>query len=153
VAILRAHPHLRGILYDRPEVVERALPALRQGGMEERVTAVGGDLARSVPEGGDAYLLKSIVHAAPDDQAAGWLAACRRAMRPDARLLLVELVLPEGSEPHPGRLMDVLMLVGTHGGRERTGAQYAALLERAGFRMTRVLPTESMYSIVEAVPA
>jgi hypothetical protein len=152
-AILRAHPEMRGILFDRPQVVERARDALREAGLAGRCIAVAGDLAEAVPPGGDAYLMKSIVHAAPDAEAARWLEACGRAMDGRGRLLLVEFVLPEGNEPHPGKLMDVLMLVGTHGGRERTAAEFGALLARAGFRMTRIVPTESFYAVVEAVPA
>lgn len=152
-AVLRAHPHLRGVLFDRPQVAGRARAALEAAGLADRCAVVGGDLAEEVPPGGDAYLLKSIVHAAPDDEAVGWLANCRRAMGAGGRLLLVEFVLPEGNEPHPGKLMDVLMLVGTHGGRERTAAEFGALLARAGFRMTRIVPTESFYGVVEAVPA
>jgi hypothetical protein len=152
-AVLGAHPGVRGVLYDRPAVIERARAALEAAGLADRVTPVGGDLAEWVPPGGDAYLLKSIVHSAPDDEAAGWLGNCRRAMGGRAKLLLVEFVLPEGNEPHPGKLMDVLMLAGTHGGRERTAAEFATLLERAGFRLARIVPTESMYSVVEAVPA
>lgn len=73
-------------------------------------------------------------------------------MKPDGRLLLVEMVIPAGDVPHPGKLLDMAMLV-VAGGQERTEAEYAALLNRAGFRLCRVVPTESAASVVEAAPA
>jgi hypothetical protein len=73
-------------------------------------------------------------------------------MNSGGRLLLVEMVLPDGDAPHPGKMLDMVMLTVT-GGEERTASQYSALLDEAGFRMTRVVPTASLVSIVEAVPA
>jgi hypothetical protein len=96
-----------------------------------RCTMVSGDIAVEVPSGGDAYLLKSIVHGVDDETAVGWLRNCRHAMLDNARLLLVEMVLPTGNAPHPSKMMDLLMLVGTHGGRERTEAEFDSLLVRA----------------------
>jgi hypothetical protein len=97
------------------------------------------------------YLLKHVLHDWDDQRAAGILNAVRRAMSPASRLLIVETVLPPGDTPHPGKMLDMVMLV-TPGGEERTEAQYAALLDKAGFRLTRVVPTASLVSIVEAVP-
>src|SRR5580658_2927544 len=77
---------------------------------------------------------------------------CRRAMNSGGRLLLAEMVLPEGDVPHPGKMLDMIMLTVT-GGEERTASQYGALLDDAGFRMTRVVPTASLVSVLEAVPA
>ena len=76
---------------------------------------------------------------------------CRCAMNSGGRLLLAEMVLPDGDAPHPGRMLDMVMLTVT-GGEERTASQYGALLDAAGFRMTRVVPTASLATIVEAVP-
>ncbi|HSU69552.1 MAG TPA: methyltransferase, partial [Tepidisphaeraceae bacterium] len=100
--------------------------------------------------GADAYLLSHVIHDWTEAQCLTILGNCRRAMKADAKLLLVEMVLPEGDAPHPGKMLDIVMLVAP-GGRERTPAEYDALLTKAGFRMTRVVPTPSPVSVVEAV--
>jgi hypothetical protein len=104
-----------------------------------------------VPSGGDAYLLSHIIHACTEAQCL-ILGHCRRAMTPGSRLLIVEMVLPSGNSPHPGKMLDMMMLVGP-GGQERTEPEYRALLGKAGLRLTRLVPTESAVSIVEAVLA
>ena len=104
-----------------------------------------------MPAGPDLYVLSHVIHDWNAEQCQTILGHCRRAMSSAGRLLLVEMVLPEGDAPHPGKLLDILMLT-VPGGEERTPSQYSALLERAGFRMTRVVPTASPVSIVEAVP-
>jgi hypothetical protein len=96
-------------------------------------------------------VLSHIVHDWNDSQCAAILGNCRKAIRPDGRLLIVEMVLPSGDAPHLGKLMDMVMLV-FPGGQERTEAEYAALLERSGFRLDRVVATASTVSVVEAVP-
>ena len=113
---------------------------------------IGGSFFESVPEGGDAYLLKTIIHDWADDQALTILRHIRSAIAPGGRLLILELVLPKGAPPHPGMLLDLEMLVQA-GGRERTASEYAELLSKAGFRQNRVIPTAGPMSIVEALPA
>jgi hypothetical protein len=105
-----------------------------------------------VPAGGDAYVLSHIIHDWNEEQCLTILGHCRRAMKPEARLLIVETVLPPGDTPHQGKIQDMVMLV-LPGGQERTEAEYVDLLGKADFRLTRVVPTESVVSIVEAVPA
>jgi len=150
-AILRAHPRLDGVLHDLPHVVDGAARTLRDAGVADRCQLDGGDFFEEVPAGGDAYFLKWIVHDWDRDRAAAILQSCRRAMPSGGRLVLIEAVLPGPDEPHPGKLLDFLMLLGL-GGRERTAEQYADLLRETGFELTRVLPTRSPMSIVEAVP-
>ena len=152
-AILKAFPSMRGILFDRPRLIGDAREYLERAGVVDRCAIVAGDIAVSVPSGGDAYLLKSIVHGVDDETALAWLRKCRDAMPDGARLLLVEMVLPTGNAPHPSRLMDLLMLVGTQGGRERTEAEFESLLARAGFTLSRIVRTASPYSVVEALRA
>jgi hypothetical protein len=96
--------------------------------------------------------LSHIIHDWNEDQCCTILGHCRKAMKPNGRLLIVEQVLPDGDIPHPGKLLDMSMLVLT-GGQERTEAEYAALLSKAGFRLTHVTPTQSAASVVEAVIA
>jgi hypothetical protein len=151
-AILSRHAGPRGILFDLPHVVAEAPAFLRQQGLADRVRVEGGSFFDSVPGGADAYVLSHIIHDWNPEQCQTILGNCRRAMPANGRLLLVEMVLPEGDAPHPGKLLDMLMLT-VPGGEERTPPQYSALLDQAGFQMMRVVPTASLVSIVEAVPS
>lgn len=151
-AILAHHSQPQGVLYDRPHVVRDAPALLAARGVADRVRIEPGDFFERVPDGGDVYILSHIIHDWNEDQCLTILRHCRRAMKPDARLLIVESVLPPGDAPHPGKILDMVMLV-IPGGQERTAAEYDALLRKAELRMTRVVPTESVVSIVEAMPA
>ena len=151
-AILSANPHLRGVLFDAPTVVGGVDGELSRVGVSNRCRVVGGDFFHSVPEGGDVYLLRNVILNWDDDQAAKILSTCRAAMADTACLLIAEFVLPEGCQPSPGKLVDVGMLVLTTGGRQRTEVEFRALLDRAGFRLTRIVPSSDMISLVEAVP-
>jgi hypothetical protein len=147
-AILEANPQARGVLHDLPSVVAGA-SALRSDGGAGRCDIVGGDFFDGVPEGGDAYLLKGVIHDWPDARAMTILKNCRRAIRSGGTLILVDNVLTGSDDP--GRaLMDLLMMVLT-GGRERTEAEFRSLLGKAGFALTRVIPTRG-HSILESRP-
>ncbi len=150
--VLSRHPGVKGVLYDLPHVVVDAPPLLESFGVQDRVTIEGGSFFDSVPAGHDAYLLSHIIHDWDDGENATILGNVREAMKPDGKLLIVEMVLPEGNEPHMGKMLDMMMLL-VPGGQERTPSEYAKLLEPNGFRMTRVVPTASAVSVVEAVRA
>jgi len=147
--ILSRYPQPKGILFDRPHVVTEAPALLGANGVANRVTIVHGSFFESVPEGGDAYILSHIIHDWTVEQCHTILGNCRRAMKKSAKLLIVEFVLPKGNTPHFGKLADMVMLT-IPGGEERTADEYRQLLDDAGFRMTRVVPTASDVSIVEA---
>jgi SAM-dependent methyltransferase len=149
--VLSAYPNLTGTLFDLPDVVEGARPALERAGVADRCEVVGGDFFESVPSG-DAYLLAHVVHDWRDPEAARILANCRRSIAPRGRLVLTEIVIPPGNEFSHGKLLDLEMLV-CFTGRERTEAEYARLLDAAGFRLTQVVPTAGDDSAIEAVPA
>jgi hypothetical protein len=149
--VLGRHPKLRGILFDLPHVVRDAPAFLAARGVADRVEIQPGSFFDSVPAGGDAYILSHIIHDWSEEQCQTILGNCRRAMGPNARLLIVEMVLPEGDTPHFGKILDMTMLV-LPGGQERTAPEYSELLGKAGFRMSRVVPTESAVSVVEALP-
>lgn len=150
--VLAKHPQPRGVLYDRPHVVCDAPKLLAERGMTDRISIEAGDFFERVPTGGDAYILSHIIHDWSEQQCLVILGNCRKAMKPGSTLLIVESVLPEGNQPHFGKLLDMVMLV-MPGGEERTEPEYAALLAKAGFRLTRVVPTESAVSVVEAALA
>ena len=126
------------------------LPYCKSGALRTAYPSVPGDFFESVPEGGDAYVLSHIIHDWNEDQCITILENCRKAMGANSHLLLVEMVLPAGDEPHPGKMLDMVMLV-VPGGQERTEADMRELLGKAGFRLTRVIPTASAVSIVEAI--
>jgi hypothetical protein len=150
--ILRGAPDARGVLYDLASVVEDAPAALRAAGVDSRCSVQAGSFFDSVPDGGDAYVLKNIVHDWNDEDALRILRNVRTAIVDHGRMLLLEMVLPQHSSPHFSVMLDLEMLV-TVGGRERTRAEYANLLRRAGFRLNRVVETVCPVSIIEAVPA
>ena len=151
-AVLSHHARPRGILFDRPHVVTDAPALLNAKGVSDRVTIEPGDFFKSVPTGADAYILSHIIHDWDEDQCLNILGNVRRAMNAAGRLLLVEMVLPLGDTPHPGKILDMTMLV-SMGGQERTEVEYGSLLSKAGFRLTQVVPTSSAASILEAVVA
>jgi SAM-dependent methyltransferase len=150
--VIARHAGPRGVLFDRPHVVRDAPAILKTHGVEERITIEIGNFFQTVPAGSDAYLLSHIIHDWNEEQSLIILGHCRKAMKPDGRLLIVENVLPAGDAPHPGKLLDIAMLV-LLGGQERTETEYAMLLDRADFRLARVVSTESAVSVLEAVPA
>jgi len=149
--ILQRHTKARGVLFDLPHVVDDAPAFLAARGMTDRIALERGSFFEAVPKGHDAYVMSHIIHDWNPDQCQTILRNCRRAISPNGRLLIVEMVLPEGDTPHHGKMLDIMMLVGT-GGQERTPEEYRELLKKADFRMTRVVPTTSDVSIVEAVP-
>jgi len=151
-AILSANPHLQGVLFDVPAVVAGVGEEISGAEVIDRCKVVSGDFFDSVPEGGDAYLLGNIIPSWADDQAVEILRTCRAAMADTACVLLAEAVLPEGAAPSMSKLVDLEMLVMTSGGRQRTEAEHRALLGRAGLRLTRIVPSTGLISLVEAVP-
>ena len=157
-AILSAYPGPRGLVFDQPAVIEGTCERLARAGLADRCAAMAGDFFEAVPAGADAYLMSFILHDWDDDRAVSILENCRRAMTApgaatgERRLLVVEIVLPEGNHPSLGKLTDLGMLVMT-GGRERTAGEYRALLARGGFSLSRIIPTAAPVSVIEGVLA
>jgi hypothetical protein len=149
--ILKAFPKVRGVVYDAPHVADGAAEAIRSAGLADRCRVEGGDFFKSVPAGGDAYLMKHIIHDWPDDKAETILRHCRNGVNPDGKLLLVEVVIKSGNEPDLGKILDLEMLV-LPSGRERTEAEYAALFAAAGWRLSRIIPTDSPMQVIEGEP-
>jgi SAM-dependent methyltransferase len=152
-ALLEANPTLRGTVFERPSVAEAASQWLHAAGLSHRSDVLEGDFFESVPTGGDVYVLSHVIHDWDEPRCLTLLGNCRRALAPGGRLLIVEIVLPGANEPSPGKLTDLIMLVNSPRGQERTLDEYRDLLARAGFRLARVVPTASPVSVIEAVPA
>jgi ubiquinone/menaquinone biosynthesis C-methylase UbiE len=148
--ILKANPQLQGVLFDLPFVIKNAGELLEAEGVKDRVELVTGNFFESVTSGADIYMMKHIIHDWNDEQSVRILKNIHRAMNDDGKLLIVEMVVPVGNEPSPSKMLDIEMLI-MEGGKERTEKEYRELLAAANFRLTRIVPTHSPYSIVEAV--
>lgn len=149
--ILQRHPHIQGVLYELPDVAERARATFHAQGLAQRVMVSVGDFFQSIPSGGDAYLLRHVIHDWNDADAATILINCRKCMKPGSKVLLVESVLPAGNGFSFVKWLDLMMMV--VGGRERTVDEYAKLLEVAELRLARAFATSCEVSILEGVAA
>jgi hypothetical protein len=149
-AILRAHPHMRGTLFDQPNVVAGAKAVLVERGVSDRCRTVGGSFFETVPEGADAYLMRVVIHDWEDEEAIAILKVCRRATGKTAKLLLIERIVAPPNEMPTTKFADLNMLV-SPGGRERTREEFSDLLARSGFELTFVLPA-GMHNVIEARP-
>lgn len=151
-SVLKQYPKMNGILFDLPAVIERAARNIEAAGLAGRCRVVAGDFFTSVPAGADVYLLRHIIHDWDDELSIAILLQCRQAMGEQGRLLVVEGVVPTGNEPSLSKFFDLAMMV-LPGGMERTEAEYRSLLGTAGFRLTRIVPTDTWVSVIEASPA
>lgn len=149
-AVLAAHPETHGVLFDLPHVIETSEGTF--GPADERRHTVAGSFFEAVPEGGDAYVLRAVLHDWADEESVAILRTCRRAMADEARLLVIERDLGPANELPETKLSDLNMLVGP-GGRERKIDEYAALFQEAGFRFTGSTPSAFGLHVIEGVPA
>jgi len=148
--ILRKHQNVKGVLFDLEEVVGGGEHRICQLALDGRCRTMAGDFFKSVPSGGDLYLMKNIIHDWTEERALTILRNCRTALEntPSGKLALIELVVPPGNAPHMSKIIDMQMLY-FPGGRERTEEEYAQLFAKAGFRLMRVVPSKSPYSLIE----
>ena len=149
-SVLAKYPNMTGILYDDPAVVAGSKELLAAHGVASRCETIGGNFFHSAPVGGDAYILKHIIHDWSDDECVTILQHCHKGMIAGGKVLIVEMVVPERNVPAVSKFLDLEMLLFLTG-RERTTAEYGALLKRAGFELTRVVPTQSPYGVIEGV--
>jgi O-methyltransferase domain len=150
--ILRANPRLHGVLFDRGPVIARAENDrhITAKGITERCRLESGDFFEAVPKGGDAYIMKYILHDWNDEACVKILTNSRAAMNAKGKVLVVDNVIASGNDPSWGKLLDIQMLI--IGGRERTKKEFASLFAAAGLKLTRVVPTKCSLSIVEGIP-
>ena len=146
--ILKKYPEIRGVVFDLDHVVAGAPPNIETAGLAARCHAAAGDFFAEVPPG-DAYIMKHIIHDWNDEKALSILRNCHRAGKANAKVILIEAVITPGNEPHFAKWLDLEMLL-LPGGRERTEEEFAQLFERAGFKLTRVVPTKSPVCVLEA---
>ncbi len=150
IPLLTANPTMQGVLYDLPFVIDGAKPVIAASGVSDRCELLEGHCLNSVPKGGDAYVLMFVIHNWDDERAIKILQNCREAMVDGGKVLLVEMVMPPGNDPFVGKFVDLESLLTTPGGYERTEAQYRSLLSAAGYKITRIIPTQTANSIIEA---
>jgi hypothetical protein len=150
-AILQRAQNTKGVLFEFRAEQLGAGQLFEEAGVADRCSLDTGGMFEKAPSGGDCYILKHIVHEWPEAKALQILKNVREAISDDGTVLLMEFVLPDGNEPHPGKLVDLWLMI-LMGGRERTRGQYAELLNRAGFQLTRVIQTASSAAIIEAKP-
>jgi hypothetical protein len=150
--IMRANPAMKGMLFERPEVLKGAQAGPYVKGLEDRLSLSSGDFFANVPAGADSYMMKHILHDWSDELSAKILRNIRSVIPATGRLLLVEAVVPPGNDFHPSKWIDIEMLVNP-GGKERTAPQWETLLAQSGFRLSRIVPTPSLFSVVEGLPA
>ena len=150
-SVLKANPKMQGTLFDLPYVIEGAKNLTEAEGVSQRCELVGGDFLESVPSGGDAYVLKRIIHNWDDKSAIAILKNCHRAMGENGKLLVVEQVIPPDNEPCFGKFMDLTMMVMFPGAREHTEPEYRAMFEASGFKLTKIVPTRGDVSLIEGI--
>lgn len=149
-AILMRAPKARGILLDLASAEKNALENFRRYEIADRASFAAGDFSRSVPEGADIYLSKYCLHDWDDAACTKILRIIREKMKPDSRVLIIEMLIPELNTPSLGRLWDLEALVVTTGGRERTREEFSQIFEQAGLRLNRVIPADAHTHLLEA---
>ncbi len=149
--ILKDNPTMQGVLFEQPSVIAQAKDLIEAEGASIRCELVAGDFFESVPSGGDAYILRYILHNWDDEQAISILKNCHRAMVENGKILVIEQVIPPGNEPFIGKLLDLHMLVLFPGGCERTENEYRALFEASGFQLTKLVTTKANVSVIEGI--
>lgn len=150
-AILRAHPHLRGILFDQPAVIAHPVE-LERAGVLDRTDVTGGSFFDAVPAGADVYLMKAILHDWEDAESIAILRQIRKVMPEDGALLVIERVIGGPNEDLEGKLSDLHMLV-MPGGRERTEAEWRALLDGGGFTLDGIRPIPAAWQVLVCRPS
>ena len=148
--ILIANPSMKGTIADIPSVIQKTRKIIQSRRLEGRCECVDCDFFNGIPEGSDIYLMSNILHDWSDEQCGIILRNCKKAMKRESRLLIVEMIIPPGNEPSVAKLLDLEMLVIT-GGRERTEDEFNNLLESSGFRLLRIIPTKENVCIIEGL--
>ncbi len=149
-SILRAAPALQGVLYDLPEVLAGATPSGNLAGVEDRVVQQAGSFFDAVPAGCDAFIMKHIIHDWDDERCIRILSLMRAQLPTQGRVFLFEMMVPEGGQPSPAKMIDIEMLVATCGGKERTESEFRQLFQAAGLTLESITPTKSPMCLLEA---
>jgi len=148
--ILELHPEIEGTVFDLEPALKKARH-LNANMSHGKCMAVAGNFFAAVPVGADAYIMSDVIHDWNDEQCVTILQNCRQAMNKTGRVLVIETVVPEGDARCFSKLLDVNMLVMTHG-QERTKSEFNALFDAAGYKLTRIVRTVAPQSVIEGIP-
>ena len=150
-SILRAHPHINGILFDQA----KALPGTEtvDNALSERTQLIAGNFFESIPSGGDCYILQQILHDWNDENSIKILRHCRNVMHDSSKLLVIDAVVTPDNLPSFNKITDLHMMVLSHGGKERTAAEFKSLFQCAGLNLTEIIPTGTAFSIISGQKA
>jgi hypothetical protein len=151
-SILQRYPKLRGVLFDRPEVIA-SVPKARFEALEGRISLEPGSFFERVPDGCDAYIMRGIIHDWSDQHCQTILRRMREKLPKNGRVLVCDMVMSDEPAPSPAKMLDIEMLVMTVGGKERTAEEFEALFASSGLRLGRIVPTSRPISVIEALPA
>lgn len=149
--ILRRYPRLQGTLYERPQVIQ-GLDGKLNPNVADRMRLVEGNMFESIPPGADAYIMKRITHDWSNELCGKILRGCRAGIREGGKLLVVDAVVPAGSDFSPAKVMDLTMMMFSDGGKERTEDEFRTLFEASGWKLNRISPTASLLSVLEGLP-
>jgi hypothetical protein len=148
---LQQYPDHLGILFDEEYVITHCQPTLEKHGIVNRCQAVSGNFFESIPPGGDAYLLKHIIHDWDDERAIKILKNCCNVLDNHSKVLVMEMVVPDGNVPSSSKMLDLNMLVMCPGGKERTKEEFEDLFTKAGLKLNRIIPTQEDICIIEGI--
>ena len=148
--ILQRHPHLKGVLFEQPHVLDEAKKRYEEADLSQRCTFVTGNFLETIATTGDCYILKTILHDWDDQHCITILRNCRAAMQAGGRILVIEL-LNEYSNPSPYPALMNLYMGALFNGKERSAEEFAALYRETGFRFSRAIPTSSIFSLIEGI--
>lgn len=154
ISILKEYPELKGVLFEVPPLIAELKngDSFEQEGLKDRIEFKTGSFFDQIPAGYDAYFMKSILHDWDDENSIKILKNCRKAVRNDSTLLIVENVIRDDmNKPDLSKMLDINVLA-LMGGKVRTREECALILKEAGFELKRVIPTESPFTILEAKP-
>jgi precorrin-6B methylase 2 len=149
--ILSRYKELKATLFDCKHVVERATSNIESYGLKERIDIIDGDFFQEVPGGGDLYILKNILHDWGNENCVILLKNICKSMPSGSKLLITDTIIKNDNNYSYGKMLDILMLLGTHDGRERTLDEFRSVLNKSGFEINRVIPTVSPFSLIECV--
>jgi O-methyltransferase domain/Dimerisation domain len=148
--ILKANPNLRGILFDRPQVLQDSKKFVESHGVVDRCEFVGGNFLNAVPEGGDLYLISYVFTDWPNEDCIRVLHNCSQVMAPNAKVLILEPFVGSRNQPTIGKAADLIMLLET-GGRIRDEQEWETILQKTPFTPTKIIPTNHLsVNLIEA---
>lgn len=149
--ILKANPHITGVVAELPEVLDYVNQTIMKNGLESRMKGVECDFFKKIPGSTDAYILSNIIHDWPDEKCITIMKNCRNVLSGDGKLIILEAVIPPGNIFSISKLLDLeVFLMG--GGCERNKNEFENLMEQSGFRLSRIIETKENISIIEGVP-